>query len=159
MKWLSLAAPILLLAAAACGGSRPFRVETAPGLVELDPKQSKESGYDYRALAPEGVVMAVRAIDTENRGDLEFWTRATAVRMKQLNGYALLATSDVQSRDGTPGRELRFGHDESGKPYLYTVRLFVAGGRLILVEAGGPRDEVERYGPNLAWMMGSVRVR
>jgi hypothetical protein len=79
--------------------------------------------------------------------------------MRQLNGYALLGTADVKSRDGTPGRELRFGHDESGKPYLYTVRLFVARGHVFVVEAGGPRAEVERYRPSLDWMMGSLKVR
>jgi hypothetical protein len=149
-----LALFVVLALSAGCG--RPFRVNTAPGLVELE---NQEPAYDYRALAPEGVVVAVRAIDLDGRGDLDFWARATILRMRQLNGYALLATEDVKSRDGTPGRELRFGHDESGKTYLYTVRLFVAQGRLFVVEAGGPRSEVERYKGSLGWTMDSVKVR
>lgn len=153
LSLLSLSLP-LLLGAAACG--RPFDVKTPPGLVELDNQQPQ---YDYRAIAPEGVVVAVRAIDTDGRGDLEFWTRATTLRMRQLDGYALLGEADVKSRDGTPGRELRFGHDENGKPYLYTVRLFVAQGRLFIVEAGGPRDRVLRYRPSIDWMEASVKVR
>ena len=44
-----LSAPIL---ACACG--RPFDVKTPPGLVELDDQKPK---YDYRAVAPEGVVV------------------------------------------------------------------------------------------------------
>jgi hypothetical protein len=149
-----LALVVLFAAGFGCGAPA-VRVETAPGLVELE----GPAPYEYRALAPEGVVFAARSVDTHTRGDLVFWTRATTLRVKDLGGYALLGASDVRSRDGAPGRELRFGHDEGGKPYLYTVRLFVARGRLVLVESGGPRAEVERYAPSLDWMMASVRVR
>jgi hypothetical protein len=151
---VSLALPLLLALATGCG--RPFRVQTAPGLVEL---AQQAPAYDYRALAPEGVVVAVRAIDLDGRGDLDFWARATVLRMRQLNGYALLGSDDVKSLDGTPGRELRFGHDESGRTYLYTVRLFVAQGRLFVVEAGGPRAEMERYKRSVDWTLASVKVR
>jgi hypothetical protein len=144
----------LAVASSACG--RPFDVKTAPGMVELD---NQEPQYEYRALTPEGVVMAVRVVDTDDKGDLEFWTRATLLRVRQLDGYALLGARDVKSRDGTPGRELRFGHDENGKPYLYTMRMYVAQGRLFVVEAGGPRDLVQRYQPSLDWMESSVRVK
>jgi hypothetical protein len=150
-----LASLLVLTAAgtAACG--RPFDVKTAPGLVELE---NQEPTYQYRAIAPEGVVMAVRVIDVNGRGDLEFWTRATALRMHQLDGYALLGRADVKSRDGASGRELRFGHDENGKPYLYTLRIFVANKRLFLVETGGPKTEMERYKGALDWMQASLKL-
>jgi hypothetical protein len=146
-----------IVAAAACitGCGRPFDVRTAPGLVELDNQQPQ---YAYRALAPEGVVFAVRVVDTGGRGDLEFWTRATALRMHQLDGYALLGRAEVRSRDGTPGRELRFGHDEKKKPYLYSLRIFVKGKRLFLVETGGPQIEMDRYKGDLEWMQSSVKL-
>jgi hypothetical protein len=146
--------PLILCAALpACG--RPFDVKTAPGLVELD---NQEPEYAYRAIAPEGVVLAVRVVDTKGRGDLEFWTRATTLRMRQLSGYALLARSDVKSRDGTPGHELDFGHDQNGKPYLYALRVFVRDKRLFLVESGGPKTEVERYKSALDWMQASLKL-
>jgi len=151
---LGLAFAPLLSLAAGCG--RPFKIETAPGMVELD---NQGPQYDYRALAPDGVVIAVHTVDTGDRGDIEFWTRATVLRMRQLSGYALLEARDVTSRDGTPGRELRFGHDENGKPYLYTLRLFIAQGRLFLIESGGPRDQVERYAPTLKWMQANVKLQ
>ncbi len=145
---------VALASVTACG--RPFKIETAPGLYEL---HHQEPRHDFRAMTPEGVVVSVRAIDTDGRGDLEFWTRTFARRMQQLNGYALLADAAVISRDGTSGRELRFGHDESGKPYTYSVRLFVAQSRLFVVELGGPADEVARYRPSLDWMVGTLKVR
>ncbi|MBV9946358.1 MAG: serine/threonine protein kinase [Myxococcales bacterium] len=154
MRGKLLLLPALLLLSAGC--ARPFDVRTAPGFVELD---AQDPPYAYRALAPEGVVVAVRVIDVGDRGDLEFWTRAVTLRMRQLDGYALLGTAPVKSLDGTAGRELRFGRDENRKPYAYTVRLYVAQDRLFLLESGGPKEVVDRYGPSIDWMQRSLRVR
>jgi hypothetical protein len=102
--------------------------------------------------------MAVRVAE-DDRGDLAFWTRAVTLRMRQEGGYALLATADVRSKDGTPGKELTFGHDEGGKPFVYLVRLFTAQSRVFVVETGGPKAEVERYKSSLDWMLASVQVK
>ena len=155
MNRLALGLFVLVAAAASTGCGRPFDIKTAPGLVEL---QDQEPDYAYRAMTPEGVVMAVRVIDTDGRGDLEFWTRATTIRMHELDGYALLGIADVKSRDGTPGHELRFGHDENRKPYLYTLRVFVAHKHLFLVETGGPLADVERYKSALDWMESTLKL-
>ena len=144
----------LALCTSACG--RPFDVKTAPGFVELD---NQEPQYSYRAIAPEGVVMGVRVVPIEDRGDLTFWERAVTLRMRQLNAYALLGSQDVTSRDGTKGKELRFGHDEHGKPYLYRVRIFVAQERLFVVETGGTKEQMDRYSKSVDWMLESVRVK
>jgi hypothetical protein len=152
---LFAAAALVAVAAFASGCGRPFEVKTAPGLVELE-HQSPD--YDYRAISPEGVVMGVRVVDVDKQGDLEFWTRATTLRMRELDGYALLGTDDVKSREGTPGHELRFGHDEHGKPYLYTLRIFVKNGHLYLVETGGPQREIEHYKSQLDWMEASLKL-
>lgn len=158
IRTLLLALPLLLLTAA-CG--RPFDVKTAPGLVELDDQEH----YEYRAIAPEGVVVGVKVVDIGDKGDLAFWTRASTLRVRQLDGYAMLGEADVKTRDGTPGHELRFGHDEGGKPYLYTLRVFVkkkgglkTGSRLFLVETGGPKDEVTRYQQAIDWMQTSLAL-
>jgi hypothetical protein len=162
MKLTSLLAPLVLLAASAAG-CRPFDIKTAPGLVEL---RDQEPSYAYRAISPEGVAVAVKVVDLdENQGDLAFWQRATSLRMHQIDGYALLGEGDLRSRNGVPGHEMRFGHDESGRPYVYTLRIFLThngwpskGSRLFLVESGGPREEVARYQRALDWMQGSLEV-
>jgi hypothetical protein len=147
-------AAVAALASTACG--RPFDVKTAPGFVELE---NQEPQYDYRSVSPEGVVMGVRVVPLKDRGDLSFWERAVVLRMRQLNGYALLNATDATSKDGTKGRELTFGHDEDGKPHLYRVRLFLAQGRLFVVETGGSKDQMERYKPSVDWMLASVKVK
>jgi len=139
----------------ACG--RPFDVKTAPGFVELE---NQEPQYGYRSVSPEGVVFGVRVVElNDDQRDLSFWTRAVVLRMRQANGYALLDTGDVESRDHTKGKELRFGHDENGKPFLYTVRLYVAQARLFVVETGGSKEQVERYQASTDWMQKTVRVK
>jgi hypothetical protein len=145
---------IFLIALALVGCGRPFDVKTAPGFVPLEGQTS----HDWRATTPEGVVVAVRVVEEEKRGDIAFWTQAVTLQMREVSGYALLETTDVASADGTKGKLLKFGHDEDGKPYDYWIEIFSAQGRLFLVEAGGQKDPFERARPNVEWMLKSVKV-
>jgi hypothetical protein len=143
----------LALASSACG--RPFDVKTAPGFVELE----NQHEFDYRATTPEGVVVGVRVVEDEKRGDLAFWTQAVTLQLRDVSGYALLESAEVASADGTKGRLLKFGHDEDDKPYAYWVAIYPAQSRLFLVEAGGQRELFERARPNVEWTMKSIHVR
>ncbi len=155
MHLATIATTLGLALLSGCG--RPFDAKTAPGFVELE---NQEPGYDFRATTPEGVVMSVRAIDNaSDKGDLTFWTRAVTLEMRDVSGYALLDTVDVTSKDGTKGKRLLFGHDEDGKPFLYSATLFLAQDRLFVVESGGAKSEMERYQASLDWMQREVRVR
>ncbi len=146
-------AAISALAVTACG--KPFDVKTAPGFVALE----NQTDYDWRSTTPEGVVVSIRVVEDESRGDLPFWTQAITLQMRDVSGYALLESADVASLDGTKGRLLKFGHDEDDKPYAYWIAIFPAQGRLFLVEAGGAKDTFERARANVEWTMKSVRVR
>ena len=145
----------LLLALVVAGCGRPFDVKTAPGFVPLE----DQATYAYRATTPEGIVFAVRVVEDEKRGDLAFWTQAVTLQLRDVMGYALLASDEVVSFDGTKGRRLEFGHDEDGKPYAYTVALFLAQDRLFMVETGGAKATYDPARPSLDWMTRSVRVR
>jgi hypothetical protein len=79
--------------------------------------------------------------------------------MRELEGYALVSTQNVKAQDGTPGQELVFRHDEEGKPFVYRVRLFVARSRLLVVEAGGSDEQMQRWRPSVDWMLASVQAR
>ena len=146
---------VLLVAYGAC---KPVDIKTAPGFLQL-----KEEGgsYAYRATTPERVVVAVRVEDIEGEGsdDLSFWTRALTLQMRDGNGYALLETHDVQSLDGVKGKQLRFGHDEDGKPFSYWLTFFPSGKKLVLVEAGGMKPQFDAAASSVQWMIQSVRVR
>lgn len=156
MRRLALVA-FTLAALSACG--RPFDVKTAPGFLELSNDASP--AFAYRATTPDGVVVAVRVVDVEGEGsqDLGFWARALTQELRDADGYALLATRDVRSRNGVAGKELRFGRDEGGKSYDYWVRFFSTGKRLIVAEAGGAKATFERARPSVEWMLASLSVR
>jgi hypothetical protein len=148
-----LVAATLAIGAAACG--RTYDVATAPGFVKID---QASAPYDWRAVAPDGVAVALRVLPAEDGADLAFWTHAVSLRMREADGYALVGTQAVRSRDGKEGKELVFGHDEAGKPFVYRVRLFLSGKRLFVVEAGGTKEQMDRYAASIDWMMASVRV-
>lgn len=144
---------VATLAVAGCG--KPFDVKTAPGFVALE----NQSQHEYRATTPEGVVLGVRVVDDEKRGDLSFWTQALVLQLRESNGYALLDSKETHSLDGTKGRRLEFAHDENGTPYTYWVTIYLAQGRLYVVEAGGENATFEKAKPSVEWMMQSVKVK
>jgi hypothetical protein len=146
---------VLACSATACG--RPFKVKTAPGFIELG--EQADQGFQYRATTPEGIVVGIRVVEDEDRGDLAFWVRTVTLQLRDIKGYALMTSSEAKSQDGTVGKRLRFGHDEDHKPYLYDLLVFRVPGRVFLVEAGGLREDVERVSPSLEWMLASLEVR
>jgi hypothetical protein len=128
--------------------------------VELD----EHSTYDQRATTPDGLVLAGREIENDPEGDLDFWSRAVENQMRLRGGYALIGKRKVKTTSGHEGDELRFGHDEGNKPHLYTVALFVTRGTLwkdgtiYLIEAGGPRELVEKNKASIDWAIANARV-
>jgi hypothetical protein len=138
----TLGAWMVLLALAGC---RHFKAATPAGFVELP---DQDPSFDYRATTHDGVVLAVRALENEPRGDLAFWAQAIELRLRLQGGYALLETRPVRDARGVEGRQLRFGHDEGSRPHLYYLTLFVTK-RIFLVEAGGARDLVQRESPKI----------
>lgn len=144
-----LCAPLLLC----LGGC--LHIDTPKGFVELDDPQ----GYEYRATSATGVVLAVRSEDSrkDEGGDLDFWSEAIHRKVRRLGGYALLDTRDVKTTRGLPGKQLRFGQDQSGRPHLYWVSLFIDGDDLHIIEAGGPKDSFEELESGLERAIASIR--
>jgi hypothetical protein len=151
---VALAAAVPLLGVVGCGNA--YEIAAAPGFVRVEHRS--QDPYDWRAIAPDGVAVAMRVVALRNSADLSFWTRALILRMREMDGYALISSRDVRSMNHTPGTELVFGHDESGKPFVYRVRLFLTTRRLFLIEAGGEKDLMERYATSIDWMLANVRV-
>lgn len=147
------AALFLGLALAGCGNS--FQAATPPGFVELEDQEA----YDYRATNADGLVIAAREIDHEPKGTLEFWAKAIENRMRQRGGYALLGSHDVKNAGGAAGKQLRFGHDESGKPHLYTITLFVTDSTIYLLEAGGTKELMDKHNDQLEWSVRNFVIK
>jgi hypothetical protein len=141
---------------AAAGGCSTFRAHTPPGFVALD---DPEPRYHYRATTHDGVVLGVRSIDNQPRGDEGFWSQAVELRLRHQGGYALLETRPVKTNAGLTGRQLRFGHDEGSHPHLYQVTLFVTRKRIYLLEAGGAKPLMEREAPRLEGFVAQFEPR
>lgn len=150
----ALALAAALLALAGCG--RPFTPATPQGFVELE---ERYSDYDYRATTPDGVVLAIRAIDNKQKGDMAFWTQSIENHMRSMGGYALLEKREVTCEGNHKGTQLRFGHDEGNTPHIYAVTIFVIGERIFLLEAGGTKQQVERMAASIDWSIKSFRPK
>jgi hypothetical protein len=144
----------LLLVSFLVGGCHAdFEIARPTGFVELE----DQTAYDWRATTADGLVLAVREIDHDPPGAIDFWTKAVENVMRQRGGYALLGTQDVRTQSGLSGKQLRFGHDEGSKPHLYYVTLIVTQSKIYLLEAGGTKDQVERNSPQLDWAIQNFR--
>ena len=155
MKKLTRTLALLASLALVAGCGRPFKIKTSPGFVELE----NQGEYAYRATTPEGAVFAVRVVDDEARGDLDFWGKAIMLQLRDVSGYALLESKEIASADGTKGRLMRFGHDEGNKPYEYQVAFFLAQERVFIVETGASKAEMDKNRASLDAMMKSIKVR
>jgi hypothetical protein len=156
MTWRGHFSTLLLaFASVACGPS--FQTATPPGFVELD-REDDDPTYDYRATTADGLVVAVREIDHEPKGELSFWVRAIENEMRNRGGYALLDSKGVQTVQGLSGQQLRFGHDEGKEPHLYLLTVFVTDDYIYLLEAGGTKQLVEANQRQIDSAIQSFRV-
>ena len=133
-----------------CGCGKSFVIPTAPGFVKLE---DQEPAYDDRATTADGVVVGVREIKHEPKGDDAFWVQAIKNQMRSMSGYALLQTVEVTTKGGQKGTQMRFGHDEKGEPLLYWVTVFVTEKRIFVVEFGGTKVQLDRQAAQLAWVL------
>jgi len=128
----------------------------ADDFVVLD----EHSGYDYRATTPEGLVIAVRDIDNErSHGELPFWTKAIEDELRLDQGYALLDTKSITTRQGHTGTQLRFGLDREGEAHIYIVSIFVTKKRVFLIEAGGTEAQMKRHHAQIEWSVNEFVIR
>lgn len=148
-----LATALLALGLAGCG--RPFVPATPPGFVDLGDRYGKA---EYRAATPDGAVLGVRAFENDPKGDLAFWTRVVENRMRETGGYALLEKKAVKA-GALDGTLMRFGHDEGKDPHLYWLTVIVDADHVFLLEAGGPRAQIERFSPQIEWSIRNFRAK
>jgi hypothetical protein len=129
-------APFVLAALLLPGCGHHFDAATPQGFVELE----HQTRYDYRATSADGLVIGVRELQNDPKGELAFWARAVENQLRNRGGYALLATRAVKSKDGVAGKQFRFGHDEGKTPHLYSVTVFVTPKRIQVLEIGGTQE-------------------
>lgn len=158
-RYLNIAALLTLSSVLfACGQS--FTINTPRGFIVLE--EERASQYEFRSTSADGIVIAVRDIENEQEGTLEFWAEAVTSKLRDSRGYAMLEESDI-SAGGVQGKQIRFGRDESGHSYRYWVTVFVrsegANARIWVIEAGGRQEVFERRQEEIERTIASFRPR
>lgn len=143
---------VATVALSACGAG--FHQPTPGGFVELEDQER----YDYRATTADGVVIAVRELDHEPKGEVSFWVDAISNHMRQRGGYALVSRKNVKTRAGLEGVQLRFGHDQGSHPFLYYVTVFVTDDHIYLLEAGGSAEQMKTRSKDVDWAVESFEL-
>lgn len=102
--------------------------------------------FPFRAVAPDGTVIAVRERANEAKGDLDYWTEVFRLEMTEGKGYKLVETADVKSSDGVAGKLMRFEVAQDEIPFAYQLALYVTEKTIISVEAGVELARIDHYG-------------
>lgn len=137
-----------------------FRIPTASDFGVLE----ESHPYDFRAVTPEGVVMAVRELHYDKQqGQLAFWIKAIKSEVLHARGYALLEEKSVRTRRGLTGTQLRFGMDREGEPNEYVVTVFAIERRkkmrLYVLEAGGSQSLLQAHRAQIDWSISEFVAR
>jgi hypothetical protein len=140
MKLSKTLAPVLFFGAIGlgCASTRPATMKTPDGFAEL----GHAGAYSFRAASAHGVVLAMRAEKNEPRANLDFWKDAVDARVRR-QGYAPDGQANVKSADGHDGRQLRYARVEDRRTYRYWLTLFVVDDHVVVVEAGGDRENFD----------------
>jgi hypothetical protein len=138
---------------ALCGGcSRGFDIQTPDGFAELD-----EGDYSYRATSAEGVVIAVRREDNDPEGNLAFWSAAVDYELRR-KGYSAVSSKDVKSGGGVSGKQIRYTLTREGRPNVLWATVYVTGGHVTVVEAGGDAAHFEHVEADVERAIGAIDV-
>jgi hypothetical protein len=158
------AALVSTLILGAVGCQPHFHMFTAKDFVALE----ETYPYEFRAVTADGVVLAVREFENDKeRADANFWVRAIENELRLDKGYALLKKSQIKTKSGLTGTQLRFGLDRDQEAHLYTVTVFVTErgtlmgkmSRVYVVESGGEEALVERHAAQLDWSLDEFIAR
>lgn len=153
MRRTSTSLTSLVLAALSLGACATTSMTTPAGFAA----QPDDDRYEYRASDGEGVVLAVRSEKNRPHGDLEFWTSALDVKLRQA-GYEAKTLDEVASADGVEGRQIRYVIPHEGRELSFWVTLFVTAKRVVIVEAGGDSEFLEAKTDAVERAIASVTV-
>jgi hypothetical protein len=109
------------------------------------PVQRADLGdYDQRVVSADGVVIGVRSQSTHSAGTLEFWSQALANELVASKGYQLASTEDAPATNGRTCKVMTFRYSLRGNSMTYLLAVFVDGRDVLLAEAGGKSEAVQK---------------
>ena len=133
-----------------CGTS--MHIAPPPGFAVLDGGED----HAYRAVSPDGVVLAVRREKNEPHGDLGFWSGAIDAKLRR-DGYRAFEGHEVVAK-GVRGKQIRYAIERAGREHTYWVTVFVTEKHVLTAEAGGDHELFARESQALARALETLDV-
>ena len=121
-------------------------IETPVNFVQVE--RGDLGGYHVRAMSADGVVVGLRTQDNPKRGTLEFWSAAMQNELTG-RGYRLVKAEDIRGASGQLGRLMEFATDQRGTGFTYLLATYVTDSTVLLAEAGGKTEAVDKYRPRI----------
>ncbi|MHC4982024.1 MAG: hypothetical protein ACYTF6_02510 [Planctomycetota bacterium] len=119
--------------------------------------KDKLDDYHVRGISADGVVVGLRSEDNAKKGTIEFWTQAIEDELKTGRGYKLTASEEIESRGGLAGRLMTFSTHLRGAEFKYLLAIYLKGDKVLIAEAGGKADVLDKHAPALREALLSVR--
>ena len=113
---------------------------TPEGFVEIE-----QAPFEYKAVSPDGSVIAIRHRPNEEKGDLDYWAEVFELELVDAKGYRLAEKSDVKSADGVLGRLLSFELAQGTIPFHYGLAIYVTDESIVTLETATELASLERY--------------
>ena len=114
--------------------------------------------FDDRVGSAGGVVVATRVVANDPKANLDFWTQAIDLRLRQRGYTATDAPKDVKNDAGLPGRELHYTYFDGTRQNRYYLEVFATTRRILLVEATGDTADFDASMPKVVATMRSARL-
>lgn len=140
-----IVASLLAFAWLGCS-SAPYRMTPPEAFKRFDDTR------EFKLITADGVMLKAREVDNYPRADLPFWTDAMK-RHLEARGYAHSATTCFKTTRGLDGCTLDFLLPRGAEDWVMSETVFVAGERIVLVEAAGPFPRYARVKDELAKAM------
>jgi len=145
---------LVLIAPLLCAACAPASRLSAPdGFAHVGGE------FDDRVASATGVVVGTRAVPNDPKANLDFWTQAIDLRLRQ-RGYELAEQpQDVKNDAGLPGRSLHYTFFDGTRKNRYFVDVYATSRRILLVEAAGDAADFDANMPKIVATMRSARFR
>lgn len=114
--------------------------------------------FDDRIGSASGVVVATRVVANDPKANLDFWTQAIDLRLRQRGYTATEAPKDVKNSAGLEGRSLHYTFNDGSRENRYYLDVYATSRRILLVEATGATTDFDASLPKVVATMRSARL-
>lgn len=126
-----------------------------PNFMPVD--RSDQGDYDQRMISADGVVIGLRSQRTHTAGTLAFWSQAITNELVNTKGYQLVESGEEKAANGRTCRLMTFTYSLRGNGMTYLLAVHVDGREVLLAEAGGKSDLVQKQLPDIRKSLLSAR--